>query len=225
MKISRSRHGPWLATLVFVLLGGAAQAAGDPAALCERAAAQAARQTGVPLSVLQAIALAESGRSADGVRRPWPWTVNFAGKGKWYATRAEAEADVARRQAMGSTSFDIGCFQINHRWHGQEFASPAAMFDPQANAQYAAELLAKHFSKTGNWDDAAAAYHSRSTEQADRYRARFRELHDGLGTAGPLLAGLIRENRFPLLQAGGAGALGSLVPATEAGPGLLGAAP
>lgn len=211
----------------WVLSGAVAQGASDPAALCERATVLAAEQTGVPLSVLQAIALAESGRSWGGRQRPWPWTVNFGGDGAWFDSSAEARRAVAEHQAEGGTNFDIGCFQINHRWHAEAFPDLATMFDPEANALYAAEFLRGLFGETGNWPDAAAAYHSRTPEYADRYRARFTRLHDGLDTGGemPLLAGLMRENRFPLLQPGATGSLGSLVPQVEGGFSLIGAAP
>lgn len=229
------RHAPFLWMLrgaqvlsaACLMSGTAAQGASDPSALCEQATVLAAEQTGVPLSVLQAIALAESGRSWGGRQRPWPWTVNFGGDGTWYDSSAEAWRAVADFQAQGGTNFDIGCFQINHRWHAGAFPDLAAMLDPKANALYAAEFLRDLFAETASWPDAAAAYHSRTPEFADRYRARFNRLHDGLDDGGkvPLLAGVIRENRFPLLQAGGAGSLGSLVPRVEGGFSLIGAAP
>jgi len=223
----RIAHIAWAALLVCPLGPGAAEAALEPAALCEQATVQAAEKTGVPLSVLQAIALVESGRTLGGQRRPWPWTVNFAGEGSWYNSRAEAEQAVADRQASGSTNFDIGCFQINHRWHGDAFADVAAMFDPDANALYAAEFLLDLFNETGTWPDAAAAYHSRTPEYADRYRARFEQLHAGLGSDEPLpvLASVRRDNRFPLLQGGAAGGLGSLVPQLSGGTSLIGGTP
>jgi hypothetical protein len=209
------------------LCGAMAQGATDPAALCERATVLAAEETGVPLSVLQAIALAESGRNLGGHQRPWPWTVNYGGDGTWYDSATEARHAVAAYQAGGGTNFDIGCFQINHRWHAGAFPDVAAMFDPTANALYAAQFLLGLFAETGSWPDAAAAYHSRTPEHADRYRARFNQLHDGLdaGAQMPLLAGVTRENRFPLLQAGATGSLGSLVPQVEGGFALIGAAP
>jgi len=48
-----------------------------------------ASPSAVPLRVLEAIALAESGRTYDGTRRPWPWTVNFGGPGFWNTTNLQ----------------------------------------------------------------------------------------------------------------------------------------
>lgn len=204
----------------------AARAAIDPAGLCEAAARDAAAETGVPLRVLEAIALAESGRSQDGTRRPWPWTVNFGGPGFWYDSSEEAQLAISERQAVGATNFDVGCFQINHRWHGEAFETMAQMFDPAANARYAARFLMQLYQETGSWPDAAAAYHSRTPEHADAYRERFLALHDGLDDAGSLSeSAAIRENLFPLLRTGGRGALASLVPQQAAGASLFGGAP
>lgn len=226
MAMARSvRIGLWMAAAIAATAAGAAF---DPSAMCEDAARRAARATGVPVSVLQAISLAESGRSQGGQRRPWPWTVNFGGPGFWYESSEEAQLAVAERQALGATNFDIGCFQINHRWHGEAFDSVAQMFDPEANALYAARFLQKLFDETGNWPDAAAAYHSRTPELAEAYRQRFLALQDG-AEQGELAASadpaLPRENLFPLLRAGGRGSLASLVPAQARGASLFGAMP
>lgn len=217
---------------VILLLGGAglqapAPAAIDPPGLCESAAQQAAAETGVPLNVLQAIALAESGRSYGGARRPWPWTVNFGGPGFWYDSSEEAQLAVVERQSVGTTNFDVGCFQINHRWHGDAFETMAQMFDPTANALYAARFLKELYQETGSWPDAAAAYHSRTPELAEAYREQFLALQDGLGTDGGGLPGttLTRQNQFPLLRAGGRGAIASLVPQQAAGASLFGGSP
>jgi hypothetical protein len=201
-------------------------AARDLPGLCEAAARHAAEATGVPLSVLQAIALAESGRDTGGTQRPWPWTVNYGGAGFWYDSSEEAQLAVSERQALGTTNFDVGCFQLNHRWHAEGFDTLAEMFDPERNALYAAQFLTRLYAETGSWSDAAAAYHSRTPEHAARYRARFEELRNGLEAGGQtLLAVANRENLFPLLKAGARGALGSLVPEQAGSGSLLGAAP
>jgi hypothetical protein len=223
---------PSLAVLgVMCLLPGtsvplSARAAIDPPGLCEAAARDAAAETGVPLRVLEAIALAESGRSTGGTRRPWPWTVNFGGPGFWYDSSEEAQLAISERQALGATNFDVGCFQINHRWHGDAFETMAQMFDPQANARYAARFLKQLYQETGSWPDAAAAYHSRTPERAEAYRERFLALHDGIDDSGSVPDSVaVRENLFPLLQAGGRGALASLVPQQAAGASLFGGSP
>lgn len=161
----------------------AAGAGAEPAALCEAAALAAARATGVPPEVLLALALTESGRTEAGRLRPWPWTVNADGEGRWFATREAALAFAEARRAEGARALDIGCFQINHRWHGEAFASLEAMFDPAANALHAARYLARQHAGTASWEEAAAAYHSRTPALAERYRRRFAANLAALGIA------------------------------------------
>lgn len=224
-----------------------AAAAADLPQLCDAAAGHAARATGVPLAVLRAISLTETGRRRGGTIRPWPWTVNMEGEGHWFPTREAALAYVGKRHAAGARSFDLGCFQLNHRWHGNAFASFDAMFDPEANALYAARFLRSLYDEFGDWTRAAGAYHSRTPEPARRYSARFGQYLAALtGAAAPATAPqraappppqavaaapdtpqrppvAPRPNRYPLLQAGQSAGLGSLVPQHDGGPALFAA--
>lgn len=146
-------------------------------ALCDAAAATAARESGVPLSLLRAVMLAETGRAMEGTRRPWPWAVQAGGAGNWDPTRAAALDRIAALRASGTTNIDIGCFQLNLRWHGDAFASVADMIDPEANARHAAGFLTELYRETGDWRSAAGAYHSRDPARAERYVARLVTLH------------------------------------------------
>lgn len=172
---------------------------------CDAAARRASRATGVPPAVLLAVTRVETGRVRDGRVEPWPWTVNVAGKGYWFDTAAAADTFAARQAARGAGNFDVGCFQINHRWHGGAFPSMAAMLDPDTNALYAAKFLSRLHREFGNWEEAAGAYHSRTAVFAERYKRKFREVHarldpdvsdvaiagagDGNAAPGPLITG------------------------------------
>lgn len=216
----RPSIAPMLASIL-ILPGFAPDLAarGDPSALCIDAARTAARETGVPERVLLAVTLVETGRDA----RPWPWTVNVGGEGRWFDTASEAEAHARSMLDQGLTNVDLGCFQLNLRWHSKGFASLADMLDPATNATYAAGFLAENFARTGDWSAAAAAYHSQTPEHAERYRAKFETAYAALdsGDIAPEDPEP-RENRFPLLLAGARGTNGSLVPATGAGLRLIG---
>jgi hypothetical protein len=162
--------------------------------VCLAAADAAADEHGVPRAVLRALTRTETGRARGGKLEPWPWTVNMEGAGHWFESRAEAEAYVASERARGARSFDVGCFQINHRWHGEAFASVSAMFDPRANADYAARFMAGLHAETGDWGRAAGFYHSRTPEFFGRYRARFEKIMADAGPDEPRLAlGRIEE--------------------------------
>ncbi len=218
--------------------------------LCEAAARQAARETGVPADVLLAISLTETGRRIDGQMRPWPWAANAEGRGHWFASADQAAAFARQRLAAGRPSFDLGCFQINWRWHGQHFDRPEALLDPLVSARYAARFLAALHAETGDWTLAAGAYHSRTPHLAQRYRTRFAQLRAALpgapraAAAGPAsapptpaampgarIAGRAgarspRPIRFALLQQGDPAPDGaSLVPQSSAEPFLPGAEP
>ena len=158
--------------ILLLLLPPMAHASGE-AHLCNAAAITAANSAAMPPDVLLALTLVETGRSRNGAFQPWPWTVNMEGKGYWFDTRAEAVDFVTQSYAKGARSFDIGCFQINHRWHGQAFVSFNQMFDPSANADYAAKFMTSLYNEGGSWSWAAGAYHSRTTALSAKYRTRF----------------------------------------------------
>lgn len=192
-----------------------------PAQLCLDAAAATAEDYDIPQDVLLAITLVETGR-AD---QPWPWTVAVEGTGHWLESADAAATLIDAAIADGLTKIDIGCFQLNYRWHGAAFASATEMLDPLRNAQYAAQFLSEHQARTGDWSSAAAAYHSATPEHAKVYQARFDARLAGLGTG----AAKDRQdraadlpNRFPLLVKGAAGAHGSLVPTGAGGQRLIG---
>lgn len=152
------------------------QATQNVATICDAAGAAAAAQTGVPHDVLRAITRTETGRARDGQLQPWPWTVNMEGKGTWFDDRQTALAYVLQHHERGARSYDVGCFQINYRWHGNAFPSIEAMFDPATNALYAAQFLKRLYAETGSWPKSAAAYHSRTPKFANRYQARFERI-------------------------------------------------
>jgi hypothetical protein len=164
-----------------LLPGSVALASEDEyAALCERAIVNGARRTGVPVPVLHAIALTETGRKSNGRVRPYPWAINREGKGHWFKTREEALAFAEDSLRQGRRSFDVGCVQINYRWHGHAFPSLDAMFDPEWTATYAGQFLRTLYEDRGDWSAAAGAYHSLTPELAQIYRARFDRLLAGL---------------------------------------------
>jgi hypothetical protein len=183
--------------------------------MCLDAARFAANEVGVPLSVLLAISLTETGRTRGGQLEPWAWTVNMEGAGHWFDDFHSAKTFVDREFARGARSFDVGCFQINYRWHGEQFSSVDEMFEPRANALYAAKFLRSLYREKGNWPDAAGAYHSRTAVHANRYKARFNQLRTEISDQ-PQLAQTAqfpeaqietvvptsapRENWFPLIQ-------------------------
>jgi Transglycosylase SLT domain len=200
-----------------------------PADLCRDAAFAAADHYGIPRDVLLAITLTETGRSQDGTMQPWPWAINHAGDGAWHATEAEALAAIEALTAQGLRNFDVGCFQLNHRWHAGAFTSAQDMIDPARNAAYAARYLLQKYADTQDWGLAAAAYHSGTPAYAAQYQARFTAILANLSPEalqGSTIAAddtiPERPNAYPLLLAGQRGSGASLVPLQQAAKPLFG---
>jgi hypothetical protein len=211
--------------LILALTAPGAQARPE---LCEDAARRAALETGVPVDVLHAISLTETGRAHQGRMRPWPWAANIDGQGFWFDGPEAAQAFARDQLARGRRSFDLGCFQINWRWHGENLPRRATCWTrcaPPATPPASWRL----YDELGNWEAAAGAYHSRTPHLAERYRARFARFRAGLGATqfalsepaamGPQRIVEPRVNTFPFLQltaeAPAGAALASLVPGTS----------
>src|SRR3546814_8505474 len=72
----------------------------------------------------------------------WPWSVNSEGNGRYFKDKASAIQWVREEQARGVRSIDVGCMQINLRWHPDAFSDLDEAFDPAANTAYSAKYLA-----------------------------------------------------------------------------------
>jgi len=199
------------------------------AALCDSAAWVAADEVGIPVDVLLAITRTETGRSGPNGFHPWPWTVNMEGAGHWFANRHESEEYALNSYQNGARSFDVGCFQINYRWHSAGFGSIKDMFDPLENARYAARFLKKLYQEFGDWSAAAGAFHSRTPKYSQSYAARFDKIRKNVNpdiskarfvsaTLGLFdrRGGLSAANSSKPLIAGVLPGLGSLVPVSSA---------
>jgi len=123
---------------------------------CEREMARAAQAHGVPLGVLYAVGLAETGRG-DSLR---PYALNIDGRAVYDIGKEEALRQFAQARAAGIRLIDVGCMQINHHFHAAQFASVAEMLDPARNVDYAARFLIRLKAREGSWTMAVARYHA-----------------------------------------------------------------
>lgn len=168
-----------LAALI-ALTASPTSAAPNPEAVCDAVSDVAAREAGLPPSMLRALTRTETGRARAGRLTPWPWTVNMEGAGHWFDNQEKALAFARKHHARGATSFDVGCFQINYRWHNKAFGSVEAMFDPLENARYAAKYLLELKAESGSWKTAIGHYHSRTPARAQKYVARYSRIKEKL---------------------------------------------
>lgn len=179
-------------------------------ALCTVALLQAEQRHHLPANLLETIAKAESGRPITSFTdiRPWPWTIDADGTGLFLDSKAAAIAWM-RLQAQRHAFVDVGCMQVDLRYHSDAFASLDDAFDPTTNADYAARLLTElyHGEAGGNWDIAVGLYHSHTPMLAAQYRDRVALI--GAGILKGVLAGVplyvraIRQGTLRLALGGG----------------------
>ncbi len=128
----------------------------DADAVCEREMAAASRRHDVPLAILYAVGMTESGRKGSLHR----FAMNIEGKSYFASSINDALSAFKAARAKGKKLIDVGCMQINHHYHGEKFKSIAQMFDPRANVEYAALFLSELREREGTWTMAVARYHA-----------------------------------------------------------------
>lgn len=137
---------------------------------CARLAAEAGAAEGIPDGLLPAISLVETGHSdGQGGRAPWPWTLNKGGESHFLDSPEQALATLDEILATGTTNVDVGCMQLNWKWHSQAFPTKADMMDPVQNTAYAARFLKELYNQLGTWELATAAYHSTDPQRGKDY--------------------------------------------------------
>lgn len=156
-------------------------------ALCSMAAQQAGVEFGVNYDLLLAISAVESGRWDNLQNRyvAWPWTVNVEGKGYYFHSKNEALAAIRQFQAQGIQSIDVGCMQVNLKYHGAEFSSVEDALEPVNNVRYGAKFLRTLYSRNGNnWKKAAEKYHSANPSAGAVYTKRLETRFETYRVAG-----------------------------------------
>ncbi len=142
--------------------------------LCQMAIARTMPATRLPVNLLSAIGRVESGRfdPRDSNVKAWPWSINAEGRGYTFNTKSEAIAAVIALQARNVMSVDVGCMQVNLMHHPTAFGSLEEAFDPAVNVRYAAKFLGQLYAESGDWNTAAAHYHSRTPDLALAYQRK-----------------------------------------------------
>ena len=144
------------ATLAIVASDPVVAASDRASPVCEQAMIRAAKTYDVPLPVLYAVGLTETGRRGS----LQPFAMNIEGRAVFSDDLASALVRFAAARATGARLIDIGCMQINHRFHGEKFASVTEMFDPVRNVTYAAQFLRALRRREPSWTLAVARYHA-----------------------------------------------------------------
>jgi hypothetical protein len=165
------RHEVWLIVLAGLVFPRAGS--GDEAVPVGYRTIAAER--GIPSTVLYAVALTESGKqvASAGAYRPWPWTLNVAGRGYFFDSRLAAWQALIAWLQEGKRSIDIGLMQVNWRYHQERLGTPWQALDPYHNLRVGAGILQGCYITRQDWWASVGCYHSPTNlQRADQYRRR-----------------------------------------------------
>ncbi len=144
---------------------------------------EVAAYVGVPPRLLYAMSKAESGLLKDNRFAPWPWTLNVAGEARRYEGREAMFDGLMAALGTGEMLIDVGPLQVNWYWQFEALGSPWRITDPAVSIKIAAQILKRHYERSGDWWEAVGRYHRPADSPQDRliadeYRQRVRLLYD-----------------------------------------------
>jgi hypothetical protein len=141
--------------------------------VCDKHAQEIEQEFKLPSGLLSAIAIAESRLWRPKLNKgvPWPWTLSISGKG-YYLDNYEQALSKAKNALKRGKMVDLGCMQINHKYHHAQFNSVDEMLMPENNIRYSAKLLKKLYKRTGSWRTAIGGYHSFTKKNHEKYVKR-----------------------------------------------------
>jgi hypothetical protein len=135
-------------------------------AICETHLDRFSRQENVPLGVLYAVGMTETGKKG----RLHPYALNIEGTSVILHSKREAMQAFLKARRSGKRLIDLGCMQVNYHYHGKNFDSVESMLDPETNIAYAAKLLRNLRQSSGSWTMAVALYHASPRNQKAQRR-------------------------------------------------------
>ena len=157
-------------TMSFLILAKEAFADNtDKLKLCENTIESIELQTDIPKGLLLSIGKAEAIRKINNKYIIWPWTINHAGKSLFFDTKKQMRNYVYKNLKRNDFNIDVGCMQINIKWHKNNFKKISDMFEVNPNISYAASFLQQLKNKHGSWDKAIKHYHSSDTKKNKPY--------------------------------------------------------
>ncbi len=87
---------------------------------------------------------------------------------------------LSERKFTKNRNIDVGCMQINYKFHGHNFKNLDHILNPEENVKYAAEFLNKLFKRHKSWNEAISHYHSSEPSRKKRYLKKVRNFWDKL---------------------------------------------
>ena len=157
-------------TMSFLILAKEAFADNiDKLKLCENTIESVELQTDIPKGLLLGIGKAEAIRKINNKYIIWPWTINHAGKSLFFDKKKQMTNYVFKNLKRNDFNIDVGCMQINIKWHKNNFKKISDMFEVNPNISYAASFLKQLKNKHGSWDKAIKHYHSSDPKKNNPY--------------------------------------------------------
>jgi soluble lytic murein transglycosylase-like protein len=154
---------------------------------------EAARKYQIPLGILFAVGLTETG--IDGNLHAY--ALNLEGNTVYSLNKQQAIERFNAARAAGMKLIDVGCMQLNWHFHGEAFPSVAGMLDPHRNVDYAARFLSELKAREGSWTLAVARYNAgKNNDPAQRRyvcRVMDRLVKSGFGAWTPRASAFCEE--------------------------------
>lgn len=125
---------------------------------CPTLIAQTEARRNIPRGLLMAIALTESGTGGS----PSPYAMNIAGRSHFARSGQEMANIISANWSRGVRSIDVGCMQINLKYHGGKFPRLTDLLNSTTNVEYGASYLIRLATASGSWKDAVMSYHNKN---------------------------------------------------------------
>ena len=183
----------------FILIFITSKSLASDSVYCLNAIKHFEKKYNIPKNFLYLISLVESGKWDENSKtvQPWPWTVHIGGKAKFFKNRGEMVMFLKKHISYGKENIDVGCNQINYKYHKHNFNSIEHMVTPYYNIEYSAYYLSQNFAKTGNWHDAIALYHSKNPLHNGRYIKKIKKAAENNGNLQMALNN-VKKNSFDI---------------------------
>ena len=161
---------------------------------CEKTIESIELQTDIPKGLLLGIGKAEAIRKINNKYIIWPWTINHAGKSMFFDTKKQMRNYVSKNLKKNDFNIDVGCMQINIKWHKNNFKKIVDMFEVGPNISYAASFLLQLKNKHGSWDKAIKHYHSSNPKKNIPYLIKVKSFWKKLDDEKIIKAKAIKYN-------------------------------
>lgn len=124
---------------------------------CPTLISQTEARRNIPRGLLMAIAMTESGLNGS----PNPYAMNIAGRSYFASSGQDMANVISSNWSRGVTSIDVGCMQINLKYHGMKFSRLTDLLHSPTNVEYGASFLIALAVEAGSWKDAVMSYHNK----------------------------------------------------------------